>query len=637
MKIAYNHLIQCINENPSIGDISNKLFQLGHEHEIENGIFDIEFTPNRGDCLSVNGLLRDLAVFYSTKNSQDIYEEEIEQLSIDFENLSKEACPKISFLKLQIEDLPTKYKGRLKNYFSDLDINPNNFFTDISNYLSYETGQPTHCYDAERINSRISFKEIDGNNEFETLLNKKVSLSGKNAVFLQDNEVINLAGVMGGKNTSCSNKTKNVLIECAFFNPESIIGKSVKYDIQSEAAHKFERGVDMGCHDEVLRRFIQIVSEHSAIKDLSLASFNYKSYPKHQILIDVKKINQIIGINISNGEYIGYLLKLGFDIDGSFLNVPSYRSDIKTQNDLAEEVARVIGYDNIPTSEIKIPTRKITSTVSKEDKIRSFLLDNGFYEVINPPFVNAKLVNSIKVDNPLDSNREYLRTNVMTSLVDNLLFNERRQKDSVKLFEISDIYSSSNGIHKERKLALIASGRVGLNYQDFSSKISHKYLSNLFKRISIDQVFDFQVIPRVGLDTKIKSEIFSLEVGIEKFLESALEYNEDSKPPKDFIQYKPISELPSSYKDISYSIKDYDKVQELQDLLLNFKHEILNNVFIFDYFKNEKKNEIKIGFRLIFQSKERTLTSGQIENVLKDIIAQSLKISGINIPGFNLN
>ena len=637
MKIAYSHLISPINESPSLDEISDRLFQLGHEHEIENNIFNMEFTPNRGDCLSVDGLLRDLSVFFTINSNKDIYLEEIEKLPINFKNLAKAACPKISFLKLEIGEVPSVYNGDLKDYFSSLNINTNNFFTDISNYLSYETGQPTHCYDAEKINSTISFQEIDTNTDFEPLVGKKIPLRGKNAVFLQNNEVINLAGVMGGKSTSCSEKTKIVLVECAFFNPESIIGKSVKYDIQSDAAHKFERGVDSDCHDKVLRRFIKIVSDHSPIKKLSLVTHNYKDNPRNQIIMDAKKINQIIGIDISNNEYISYLTKLGFDIDGVFINVPSYRSDVKTQNDLAEEVARVIGYDNIPISEIKIPKNMSLQKQTIENKIRSFLLDQGFYEVINSPFVSTKTNNCITVDNPLDSNRKYLRTNITNSLVENLLFNERRQKDSVKLFEISDIYFSNKGIKKQRNISLLASGRVGLNFQDFSSKINKKYMTGLFNQIFPDQVFDFKTLPRDKLNTKIKSEIISLELDILELPIDILEYDAVSKSPINFIQYTPISEQPSSFKDISYSIKDYDKAQELQDLVLGFRHKIINNIFIFDYFKNEKQNEIKIGFRFIFQSNDKTLTSIQIENVLNDIIIESLKITGITIPGFNLN
>ena len=634
MKIAYSHLVRHINDGPSIDELSNKLFQLGHEHEIENKIFDMEFTPNRGDCLSINGILRDLSVFYTINLDQDIYDEQISDLLINFENLSKEICPKISFLKIEVDKLPSLYKGALEEYFCDLSLSKNNFFTDVSNYLSYETGQPTHCYDSDSIKGKLTFQEHNGNKEFESLLGKKINLTEKNSVFLLNNEVINLAGIMGGLSTACSSDTTSVIIECAFFRPESVVGKSIKYGINSEAAHKFERGVDPECHERVLRRFVKIISEHANIINLELISHKYEESQLHQILIDVNKINKIIGININIDEYIEYLLRLGFLVKGNYIEVPSFRSDIKTQNDLAEEVARVIGYDNIPRSEIKIPANA-SKRNNIENKIRYFLLDHGFYEVINSPFVNVSSEYSIKVDNPLDSNRGFLRTNIINSLVDNLLFNERRQKDSVKLFEISDVYSAEGNLQKSRKLSIIASGRVGLNYQEFSTKISIKYLSTIFAEILPNITFDFKTISRDKLDTKLKSEIIYLEIDVEMLSDDVLHYVELSKPAKEFIQYKPISELPSSYKDISYLIRNYSKVEELQNLIFNFKHEILKDIFIFDYFKNDKKNEIKIGFRFIFQSKDETLTSSQIDKVLNDIVSMSLEISEIEIPGLN--
>jgi len=633
MKIAYKHLVQDIEENPTIEQISDSLFQLGHEHEIDGGIFDMEFTPNRGDCLSLNGLLRDLAVFYTIDLNQEIYNEELNELQLDFENLSKNTCPKISFLKLEIDQVPEIYKDSLADYFLDLSLNKNNFFTDISNYLSYETGQPTHCYDASKINSKLVFHEIEKNEEFETLLDKKITLTGKNSVFSLNNEVINLAGVVGGKSTSCSINTKTVFVECAFFQPEAIIGKSVKYDIQSEASHKFERGVDPDCHDRVLRRFIKLVSENANIKDVSIISYKYKDNQSTQIPINTSKINQIIGINISEKEYLNHLLKLGFVVEEGFIEVPSFRSDVKTQNDLAEEVSRVLGYDNIAKSEISIPKKERTNHKGIESKLKYFLLDNGFYEVINPPFVSLSSEEAIKVDNPLDSNRKFLRTNITNSLLENLLFNERRQKDSIKLFEISDVYLSGSGVNKKRKLSIIASGRVGLNFEDFSKKINTKYLIALFQEILPNATLDFKIIPRESLDTKIKNEIVSLEIDIKNISNDVINYKEISKHPQDFIQYKPISEHPSSFKDISYLIKDFNKVQELENLLLNYQNEFIKNIYIFDYFKNDKKEEIKIGFRFIFQSKKATLKSEQIELIYNEIIQKSLKIKGIDIPG----
>ena len=277
MKIAYKHLLQFLDENPSEIEVSEKLFQLGHENTIQNGIFDIEFTPNRGDCLSLYGLARDLNVFYTNKNNLKIMEDSINPLNLNFKNDSVEDCPNISFLNIHIEGEISPYKDYLNSFFEELEVKKNNFFTDISNYVAYEIGQPTHCYDFTKIGDLINFKNLKIEDKFHTLLDTEIELSGKNCVFISNEKVINLAGVMGDKSTSCSKETNNVLIECAYFRPESIIGKAIKYDINSDASYKFERGVDPELQEFTLRRFIQIVSDHAKISRLSIYSKQFKN------------------------------------------------------------------------------------------------------------------------------------------------------------------------------------------------------------------------------------------------------------------------------------------------------------------------------------------------------------------------
>ena len=432
MKIVYQDLIHHLDEKPSKEELSKKLFQLGHEHEIDGNIFDMELTPNRGDCLSIIGLSRDLNVFYGKSDAVEIYEEDIEILEIDFKNLSEEHCPKISFLEIEICDTTSNYKPYLENYFDILGNKKTNFFTDISNYISYELGQPTHCYDRDSIKSKLTFENKLLNTSFKTLLNNEINLEGENCVFSINNEVISLAGVMGGASSACSSNTKTALIECAYFNPESIIGKSIKYNLFSDAAYKFERGVDIASQEKTLRRFIKIVEDHVQIKSIKLRSFTSKESKHITIPIDVNKVNEILGTKLNETEYLSYLDKLGFKINNKII-VPSYRNDIKTHNDLAEEIARVIGYNSIVSTPIKLKQIKQDDKKNKVSLIELFLVKNGFSEVINFPFSSVKESSSILIDNPLDSNRESFRTSLKSSLISNLLYNERRQQDSIKL------------------------------------------------------------------------------------------------------------------------------------------------------------------------------------------------------------
>ena len=636
MKISFSHLVSQIVEDPSIEMISESLFQLGHEHEIDGDILNMELTPNRGDCLSVNGLLRDLSAFYTVNLYEKIYREKIDKLQLDFENLSQNICPKISFLKIEIDKIPKKYKQYLGDYFKTLNLNKNNFFTDVSNYLSYETGQPTHCYDASKINGKLVLQELEINQEFDTLLDKKITLTDKNSFFSINGEVVNLAGVVGGKNTACTLDTKTVLIECAFFEPEAIIGKSLKYDIQSEASHKFERYVDPESHDYVIRRFINIVSEHANIKDMSFISYEYKKKQAIKIPVNVNKINQILGIDITEDQYVNYLSKFGFITNDNVITVPSYRSDISSQNDLSEEVARIIGYDNISKHKLPHIKGKTSNTQSIEDKLRSFLIDHGFYEVINFPFSSEKSIDSIEIDNSLDSNKKYMRTNIINSLLENLAFNERRQKDSIKLFEISDVYTyKNNKINKKRNLAIVASGRVGHNHIDFSKKINMKYLTNLFKDVFPSEDFALKIFNRDGLNSKIKNEIVGCEIDLKNFSTKVLDYKEETRPPSSFIKFSQISDLPFSSRDLSFSIKDFSSRQNLENYILEYENELIKEKFIFDFFYNENSAEIKIGFRFIFQSINSTVTERQVNNVMNDIIKHTEKIKGVTIPGLD--
>ena len=257
MKIMYSHLLNHLDQKPSLNELSELLFQLGHEHDIQGEILDMEITPNRGDCLSLKGLARDLNHFYGAREMLHS-EMDLKSLDLQFENKAKDLCPNISFMKIEIENIPTKYESYLESYFSDLSINKNNFFTDISNYLAYETGQPTHCFDNDLMKGHFSLEKRMLKEKFKTLLNTEIELSDENLVFSLDHKVISLAGTMGGASTACSNTTKKVLIECAYFKPEEILGKARKYNLNSEAAYKFERGVDYLSQEMVLRRFCKL-------------------------------------------------------------------------------------------------------------------------------------------------------------------------------------------------------------------------------------------------------------------------------------------------------------------------------------------------------------------------------------------
>ena len=467
------------------------------------------------------------------------------------------------------------------------------------------------------------------------MLDTDINIYGENLVFIDNNkQVINLAGIIGSNDTACTQTTKTVLIECAYFNPEKIIGKQVKFGIKSDAAHKFERDTDPCSHEYVLRRFLKIIEDHANIINAEIFSEDFLDIPNKQLPLNTQKLNQILGTNIDDDLCIEKLSKLGFIIEDNKIIVPSYRRDIESLNDISEELARAIGYNNIQNKSINIPKMDNQKHNLKEDRIKSLLLDNGFYEVINNPFVEEKCENSFMLDNPLDSNKKFLRTSLQKSLTYNMLYNERRQQDSIKLFEISNIYLNDQ---KENKkfIGIIGSGRVGRNFKDFTKKIDKKYFYSILGQFLPEFETRFLNISRTSLNSKLKTPISYIEVPIDSFCNLDYPSNIDTELKTDYVKYSPISNFPSSSRDLSLSIKDKDKVKEIECLILNEEDDLLKEAYVFDFYDNPNTEEIKIGFRLIFQSNIKNITDKEVDSIMKKIIYKCLDIDSVSIPGLN--
>ena len=635
MKFHYQHLIGLLKKTPSKTELSEILFQLGHENEMDGEIFDLELTPNRGDCLSLLGLARDLNFFFGHKDNFRIYDGQFKKFDFNFINHEPDACPEINFLYLEIDNEVNSYRDYLQSYFQDLSNKKVNFFTDISNYVSYELGQPTHCYDFTSLQGALELKKVEQKKDFITLQDEEIVIDKGDLVFCINDEVINLAGIMGGKSTRCSDKTTKILLECAHFRPDEILGKSIKYGLSSDASHKYERFVDSALQDLAIKRFIKIVEDHAEIKEIKLYKNSNNNDSERMINLDFSKINSILGTSLDDKKIIQILNNLSFEMIDNKLRVPSFRNDIFNTNDIAEEIARIIGYNNISSQKIDLPRTKKEFSLS--NYLRNFLIKNGFTEVINFQFTNKDENQSISIDNPLDQNKSRIRTSVKDSLLENLLFNERRQKSSIKLFEISDIYSidSSGDIHIKKVLGLIASGRVANNYKDFSRKIDTQFIDSIFKDLSVDLSKYLSNIDRQLLDTKRKEEIVFLEIPLGKF-EGTFNAKDIEHLDKNvnFYKYKEISDFPSSTRDFSFMVSNLDTINQISKKIFDFDSKILKDAFLFDFYENASKQEVKAAFRFIFQDFSKTLTDEAINQELEPLLSEILKLKNVSIPGY---
>ena len=311
-----------------------------------------------------------------------------------------------------------------------------------------------------------------------------------------------------------------------------------------------------------------------------------------EVPYDANQLNAVVGINISEQEQLGYLNALGF-VAGDNITVPAHRSDVDQLNDLAEEVTRMIGYNNIPSQVLALPVMAKQHKRSFEDLVGRYLISQGCFEVINNPFTDFAGKEAIAVDNPLDKQRAMLRTCLMNSIRTNIAYNQNRQKDSIKFFEFSDIYKTSG---TQRRFALAVSGRVNKNAKEFNAQLDYGYLKGLINSICADILktqptyeladkrgYDFYEaltlngskigglgkISKETIDTKVKTPVFACELTID-----------DLKVPDN--NFVPTSDFPASYRDLSFSLSDISKIQDISEIVNKVKDdELLKESFIF--------------------------------------------------------
>jgi len=227
-----------------------------------------------------------------------------------------------------------------------------------------------------------------------------------------------------------------------------------------------------------------------------------------------------------------------------------------------------------------------------------------------------------------------LRTELIPSLIENIVYNEKRQKESLKFFEISDIYFlQNNKILHEKRIGIIVSGREALNHIGFSKKLDEKYLQDLFGSVVTDIDKMIKRVNRDSIDSKIKTPIFAFEIPLDKLSSEIAELSSSTIINNTFTKYREISDYPSSYRDFSFSIENHEDLPKLYDCIEEIDIEFLRDFFIFDYYEDKKNKRIKIGYRFIFQSNSKTLTEKEVNNSVNNLLEPILNIGSISVPG----
>ncbi|MEP6628429.1 MAG: phenylalanine--tRNA ligase subunit beta [Ginsengibacter sp.] len=629
---------------------------------------EIGLTPNRMDAMSHMGVAKDVCAYTSHHNNTDIKVVSPFKNHFKADNLSRNisvsiedtnACPRyagISVSGIKVAPSPVWLKNRLKS----IGIRPISNIVDITNFILHETGQPLHSFDADKISGdKIIVRTLPWGTPFTTLDEKVRSLNSEDIMICNGNgEPMCFGGVFGGLKSGVTESTTNIFLESAWFNSLYIRKTSFRHDLRTEAAIRFEKGVDISNTINVLKRAALLVKEICG-GQISSDIVDVYPVPKIQNEISLKShyLKKISGKNYHQETVKSILKSLNFsvlkeDIDEIRVAAPFSNPDISIPADLIEEIMRIDGLDNIEIpATIKMSPAIETGAVaaSIKEKVSGWLVGNGFSEIFTNSITNSKyfekpeLAETVKIINSLSEDLDVMRPSMMPTGLESISYNINRKNSDLFLFEFGKIYSSvePGKYFETESLALYFTGNkrqqgwkkhqekidifyvkgvcetifnIGAlkNYR-FSSKKNDHLEDYIVASLGGVQLAEAGNIKRTFLDKfSIKQPVFYLYINWQKILSIS----------KEEIQFKEIARFPQVERDLSIIVNKSVSYQSLEDLVNSLHISRLIDFKLFDVFESERLGADKKSMALsfTFSDKEKTLTDSETDGMMKRII-----------------
>ncbi len=640
-------------------------------------VLDIEVTMNRPDCLSHVGIAREIAAVTRLKLKMpptDVIESD--ELASDFVSVDIVAptkCPRYSarmIKDVKIEPSPNWMQQRLKA----VGVRPISNIVDVTNYVMLELGHPLHAFDYHLVeDGAIIVRTAEQGEEFITLDNKKHTLETSDLLIADKNRGIALAGVMGGLNTEIHDDTKDVLLECAQFEPVGIRITSRDRMVNSESSRRFERGTDPELVPFAAKRAAFLMQQLTGGKVLKGIVDNYpRHWRSRKIDLRPTRANKILGIRIQGYKMDNYLTALGCqveEIDSKTFSVtpPSWRHDLQREIDLIEEVARIHGYDRIGNAEVSqvpltidIPNERRRRMTSK---FKQSLVELGLREAINYSLISHSDIDKFpigvepaKVLNPLSEDMAYLRPTLTLSLLSSAERNSRAGMEDIRLFEWGKCFWIEKGkIFEEYRLGGIISGHVRPaswteNNRYFEIHDLKGVLEQFAQRLSLDniRIIYYDVIDSLKVGGKIVRGKLNTEIGwfgevkpeiAERFGMDfpiyVFEFKGDALLASAGVvpQYKPLPRYPAAHRDLAFTVKATTDSEQLEQIIRQIGGKMLENVELFDIYsgKGIAKEMKSLAYHLSYRNATRTLSDSEVDENISRIIQTILQNVGATL------
>ncbi|MDC3229556.1 phenylalanine--tRNA ligase subunit beta [bacterium] len=434
---------------------------------LDDQLIELDLTPNRGDCLGMIGLAREVGVLARTQVNEIDYPtvKITTERKIPVATAALDECPK--YLGRVIENIniatPSPYWLQERLRRSGLrSIDP---VVDVTNLMLLELGHPMHAFDADKLHGTVTARLAKEGEKLTLLDDREVVLDSATLLIADDTQGLAMAGIMGGLSSSVTSQTKSIFLECAFFSQLAIAGKARGYGLHTDASHRYERGVDYALQARALERATALLLEIVG-GDAGPVSIAIGNLPKtRQIRLKFANVKRLLGVDVPQAESVDILTRLGFveessDAEGIVFTVPSFRFDVSIEADLIEEIARVFGYNNLPETPGMTAQRlpKIPERIRPVAALKQRLVAEGYQEAINYSFIDPELVSSVcpesqtvVLKNPISAEMSVMRPSILPGLLSTLSYNLNRQRERVRLFEEGLVFEKVAGEIKQTR------------------------------------------------------------------------------------------------------------------------------------------------------------------------------------------
>ncbi|MDC4608771.1 phenylalanine--tRNA ligase subunit beta [Acinetobacter baumannii] len=628
--------------------------------KLDDNVIDISITPNRGDCFSIRGIAREVAVI----NQLQMNEPEIKSVDATITDekkvvISTDGAPRYLGRVIKNVNVKAATPEWMEQALARSGIRTHSILVDVTNYVLMELGQPMHAFDLAKIEGTVHVRQAKPKEKLQLLNDQEVELQEDVMVIADDQKALAIAGIMGGLASSVTDDTTDIFLESAFFAPLAIAGRARRFGLHTDSSQRYERGVDFELPLIAMNRASQLIQELAGgeFGPITVAEKADLLPKREAIELKQAQVDQLLGYKVTAEFITDALTRLGCEVtvqaDGEWSVVPpSHRYDMAIYQDLIEEVARIDGYDNI---QISLPSMDVQLAKYQDRfeiaQLRQTVVTLGYQEAISFSFADAKLekqlnpqVSPLMLANPISSDLAAMRSTLLSSLIPCVQYNLNRQQSRVRFFELGlrFDYQNANSIQDLKQIPTLALVAVGsrepeswhakpqpMDFFDFKGEVEEilaagrvkvEYVRSerswLHPGQSAEILVDGQSIGYLGrLHPSLENELDLSTTWVAELDQAAVLQSYVSN-------FTELSRFPSVRRDIALLISDNINVRDIQQLIEKTGGELLDSTWLFDVYTGQGVEEGKrsLAFALLWQHPSRTLEDAEIKSGMDNII-----------------